>query len=150
MELRQELEAAYNTAYEALARGDFDGFVASIYAPAGMGEGAREHFGEIADGLMRVIVELSDVAFVAAKAEGDLAGYYCVKREPNRATVLLTEFVRVEGRWRLALEGTIHSFPPTEGEDLVAKARELVDTVRGLRLTPRGAPTGPRGVPTNG
>jgi hypothetical protein len=150
MELRQELEAAYTTAYEALARRDFDGFVASIYAPAGMGEGAREHFGEIADGLMRVIVQLSDVAFVAARAEGDLAGYYCVKREPTRATVLLTEFVKVEGRWRLALEGTIHSFPPQEGEDLVAKARELMETVSGLRLAPPRALAGPEGVPTNG
>ncbi len=149
--LRKELEAAYTTLFNALKKKDFDAAVPGILAPPGaLDEASRGEFAEMADDLLEMMPELSKTRFVAVKSDGDkLAGYYCVFKEDGFWNVVLHTFVRMEGRWKWVPGGNSSSFKPKPGEDVLAKAKQLVETSEVLRLKPPdlgGAAAVPRGA----
>jgi hypothetical protein len=149
--LRKELEAAYSALFNALIKKDFDAAVPGVLAPPGaLDEESREEFAEMADDLLDMMPELSKTQFVAVKAEGDdLAGYYCVFEDGGFWNVVLHTFVKMDGRWKWVPGGKSSSFQPKPGEDVLAKAKQLVETSEVLRLKPprlAGAGTVPRGA----
>lgn len=153
--LRKELEAAYTSLFNALKKKDFDAAVAGIFAPPGaFDEESRENFAELAKDLLDTMPELSKTKFVAVKAQGDdLAGYYCLFREGEFWSVALHTFVKAEGRWKWVPGGNCSSFPAKAGEDVLAKARQLVETSEVLSLKPpelEEEPTVPRGSEPRG
>ena len=149
--LRKELEAAYTTLFNALKKKDFDAAVPTIFAPPGaLDEGSRDEFAEMADDLLEMMPELSKTKFVAVKTQGeDLAGYYCVFEGGGFWNVVLHTFMKRDGRWKWVPGGDSSSFQPKPGEDILAKAKQLVETSEVLRLKPpelAGPGTVPRGA----
>jgi hypothetical protein len=139
--LRQELEAAYRAALDAIESGDADAFLAAVQAPApGAEEAMRADFENARPIFQQMLPDPRHTLFVAVRAAGDdLAGYYHVRLNPyspTRGQVLLTLFARVEGRWRLALRGVLHGFDHALELDLVEEALALVDTEAELQLRP--------------
>ena len=133
--LRGELEAAYGAVVDALKRKDFEAFAAAAHGPEGAGEGGAEEFAEAAEFLLEMTPELSQTTFVAVKAEGDdLAGYYYTLNDGTYENVFLSTFLKVEGRWRLVLGSNSYSFEPEPGEDVVAKAKALIESEASLQL----------------
>jgi hypothetical protein len=133
--LRRELEAAYHAHVKALEGKDAAAFLDAVYGSEGKAETFRSRFGEIAESLLEMTPRLETSTFVAIRTEGeDLAGYYFIHRDPSFVNVCLTRFVKAEGRWKIVPESCSASFEPEEGEDVVARARELIETEEGLRL----------------
>lgn len=153
--LRKELEAAYTSLFKALKKKDFDAAVAGILAPPGaFDEESRDEFAELAKDLLDMMPELSKTKFVAVKAQGDdLAGYYCLFKEGEFWTVALHTFVKADGRWKWVPGGNSSSFPAKAGEDVLAKAKQLVETSEALSLKPpefAEGPTVPKGSEPRG
>jgi hypothetical protein len=144
--LRRELEAVYNAHIEALKKKDFEAFIATVYGAMEMGpvDEMRAQFAEMTEAFLETTPDLSQTTFVAVKTEGDdLAGYYYIFKDPNFVNVFLCPFLKVSGRWRLVLSSSSFSFQPKKGEDIVAKAKQLVETERGLQLERPAEPEGP-------
>ena len=73
-----------------------------------------------------------------------LAAYYHLRLnpyDPCRAQIILSAFVRAEGRWKLLLRGALHNFDFEPEADFLARARELVATEPALQLRPPTAST---------
>jgi len=144
--LRKELEAVYNAHIEALKKKDFEAFIATVYGAMemGIGDEMRTQFAEMAGSFLETTPDLSQTTFVAVKTEGDdLAGYYYIFKDPDFVNVCLCPFMKVSGRWRVVLSSSSYSFPLKKGEDIVAKAKKLVETEDGLRLERPAPPEGP-------
>jgi hypothetical protein len=134
-ELRRELEQVYEAVRKALREKDFKAFLSSVYGPEQAGDDVRAQFAEMAESVLEFTPELSQTTFVTIKTEGDdLAGYYHILRDEHFANILLTRFVRVAARWRLVLDSQGYSFQPKPGDDIPAKARELIKTEHSLKL----------------
>jgi len=147
--LRKELEAVYNAQMEALEKKDFDAFAVTLYGPAEVGDELRGQFPELAETFLETMPRLAQTTFVAVKTEGDdLAGYYYILQDPHFANVFLTRFLKAGGRWKIVPDSNSFSFEPKRGEDILAKAKQLIETEAILRLErpePMEMPSGPRG-----
>ena len=144
--LRAELEAVYNAAVAAVKSRDFDAFIAVVQPPRpGIEDAMRADFADAAAMFAQAIPDLSLTTFVVVRTEGDdLAGYYHARinpAQPTQAQVILSRFVRVEGRWKLLLSGTFHVFKHGLDDDVRAMAQELAETHPSLQLRkPSDAP----------
>lgn len=133
--LRRELEAVFAAHFRALERRDAAGFLDTVDIPEGQAETIRDRFEELAGDLLAAVPRPEAGTFLAARTNGgNLAGYYCLHRCPPSALVTLTFFVKDAGRWKIVPESRTLSFEPATGEDVVSRARELLETEEGLRL----------------
>lgn len=138
--LRDELEAAYAVVIQAIRDEDADVFLDAILLPRpGLEDAIRGDFERSLPAFAQVIPDLAHTTFVAVKTAGDdFAGYYHARPDllnPGKAQVILSQFARVEGRWRLLLRGTLQLFDyDFLDNDLLPRAREVVDTHPKLRL----------------
>ena len=142
--LREELEAVYASAGDALANGDCDSFLEAVQPPAGVeAEAMRADFANAVPYFHQVIPQLTATTFVAVRTEGDdVAGYYHMRphiADWRRQQVLLSRFVRVGGRWKLLLSGAMHLFEPDLAADPVEEAQRLIDTHPDLSLHKPGS-----------
>jgi len=145
--LRAELETIYASAADALASADCDAFLEAVQPPAGVeAEAMRADFANAVPHFHQVIPELTATTFVAVRTEGDdVAGYYHMRphiADWRRQQILLSRFVRVEGRWKLLLSGAMHLFEPDLAADPVEEAESLIDTHPDLCLHKRGSAKG--------
>lgn len=133
--LRKELEAVFAAHFGALEKLDAAAFMDTVDGPEGMAETIRSRFGELAGDLLETTPRPESGTFLAARTDGaDLAGYYCLHRDPPAAHVRLTLFVKEAGRWKILPESSTVTFEPEAGEDVAARAMELIETEDGLRL----------------
>ncbi len=139
--LRTELEAGYKAYFQALQNKDPDAFAAAACLPEGAPEDEfRAEFAEATEMLLGSSPDPSQTQFVAVKTLGDdLAGYYCTwvnPDNPKEVAVVLTPFRKTAGGWKVSLDGAIHGFELECGEDLQAKAKQLLETEPMLQLQP--------------
>jgi hypothetical protein len=136
-ELRGELEAVYNAAVQALKDRDAEAFLAAMLVSDEQAEGLRASFAEAAASILESTPELSQMTFVAVQnVRDELAGHYAIIQDPHFANVLLTTFLKVGERWRIVSDAKSYSFEPEPGQDVVARAKELIETEAALQLTP--------------
>ncbi len=139
--LRSRLEAAYHAYREALRSRDPRAFFAAVALPKADAEKVRADFQDLAEWMLETMADLGDATFVhAAESGGCLAGYYFLwsyPQIPDSQFLFLKTFVRVKGRWKLAMtlaaDPTMH-VPVEPGEDVVEKAWELIATQPFLHL----------------
>jgi hypothetical protein len=133
--LRRELEAVFAAHFRALEARDAPGFRDTVDVPEEKAGMIRGRFGELAGNILKTAPRPETGTFLAVRTDGaDLAGYYGLHRDPPSALVSRTLFVKVAGRWKIVPEIGVVSFEPAAGEDVVARARELIETEEGLRL----------------
>jgi len=144
--LRAELEAVLAAVAAAARDGDAEAFLGAVQPPGeGLEEALRADFERSPDLFIQMVPNPAHTIFVAVRAEGgQLAAYYHLRLhpyDPCRAQIVLSAFVRAEGRWKLLLRGTLHNFDFEPETDFLARGRELVATEPALQLRPPTAST---------